>query len=242
MPRDLTSGDRQPDDLQFEVGLRPRRLEDFTGQSKLKENLSIAIERRPHARRSHGPRAALRPAGLGQNHARLHHRRGTGGQLQHHLRARPAEEARPHRHSHQHPRAPGLLHRRDPPPAARRRGDALLRARRFPHGYPGRHGPGRAHPLHAHPALHRHRRHHPPGPGQRAPARPLRTGAAAGPLRCARAARRSSNVPPQLWRGHRGGRRRGDRAPLPGHAAHRQPPAAPRPRLCPGARRRPHRR
>src|ERR1043165_9482382 len=41
--RELISGDRQADDLQFEAGLRPRRLGDFTGQSKLKENLSIAI-------------------------------------------------------------------------------------------------------------------------------------------------------------------------------------------------------
>jgi Holliday junction DNA helicase RuvB len=41
--RDLISGDRQVEDLQFEAGLRPRRLVDFTGQSKLKENLSIAI-------------------------------------------------------------------------------------------------------------------------------------------------------------------------------------------------------
>lgn len=32
------------DEAQFEAGLRPRRLEDFTGQSKLKENLAIAIE------------------------------------------------------------------------------------------------------------------------------------------------------------------------------------------------------
>src|SRR5512140_1476626 len=32
------------DDLQFEVTLRPVRLEEFTGQAKLKENLSIAIE------------------------------------------------------------------------------------------------------------------------------------------------------------------------------------------------------
>jgi Holliday junction DNA helicase RuvB len=30
--------------LQFEAGLRPHRLADFTGQRKLKENLSIAIE------------------------------------------------------------------------------------------------------------------------------------------------------------------------------------------------------
>jgi holliday junction DNA helicase RuvB len=42
--RELISGDRQDEDLQFEVGLRPRRLDDFTGQSKLKENLKIAIE------------------------------------------------------------------------------------------------------------------------------------------------------------------------------------------------------
>lgn len=42
--RQVISGDRQPEDLQFEAGLRPRRLAEFTGQSKLKQNLSIAIE------------------------------------------------------------------------------------------------------------------------------------------------------------------------------------------------------
>jgi len=31
------------DEAQFEAGLRPRRLDDFTGQNKLKENLAIAI-------------------------------------------------------------------------------------------------------------------------------------------------------------------------------------------------------
>jgi Holliday junction DNA helicase RuvB len=42
--RELISGNQQADDLQFEAGLRPRRLADFTGQEKLKENLSIAIQ------------------------------------------------------------------------------------------------------------------------------------------------------------------------------------------------------
>ncbi|MFB3829325.1 MAG: Holliday junction branch migration DNA helicase RuvB [Bryobacteraceae bacterium] len=42
--RRLISGAAQDDDLQFEAGLRPRRLADFTGQPKLKENLAIAIE------------------------------------------------------------------------------------------------------------------------------------------------------------------------------------------------------
>jgi Holliday junction DNA helicase RuvB len=42
--RELISGSAQPGDLQFEAGLRPRRLADFAGQEKLKENLAIAIE------------------------------------------------------------------------------------------------------------------------------------------------------------------------------------------------------
>src|SRR5579864_4659111 len=42
--RELISGARQAEDVQFEAGLRPHRLADFTGQRKLKENLSIAIE------------------------------------------------------------------------------------------------------------------------------------------------------------------------------------------------------
>ena len=42
--RQLVSGSLQAEDAQFEAGLRPRRLADFTGQSKLKENLAIAIE------------------------------------------------------------------------------------------------------------------------------------------------------------------------------------------------------
>ena len=42
--RHVISGDQQPEDIQFEAGLRPRRLAEFTGQSKLKENLSIAVQ------------------------------------------------------------------------------------------------------------------------------------------------------------------------------------------------------
>src|SRR5580693_9138185 len=38
------AGNLQPEEAQYEAGLRPRRLADFTGQTKPKENLSIAIE------------------------------------------------------------------------------------------------------------------------------------------------------------------------------------------------------
>ena len=40
----IVSASAQEGDAQFEAGLRPRRLKDFTGQTKLKENLAIGIE------------------------------------------------------------------------------------------------------------------------------------------------------------------------------------------------------
>jgi Holliday junction DNA helicase RuvB len=42
--RGIVSATAQEGELQFEATLRPRRLEEFTGQTKLKENLTIAIE------------------------------------------------------------------------------------------------------------------------------------------------------------------------------------------------------
>ncbi len=42
--RQVISADSIESEKQFEVALRPSRLADFTGQPKLKENLSIAIE------------------------------------------------------------------------------------------------------------------------------------------------------------------------------------------------------
>ena len=46
----IISPSLQEDDRQYDASLRPRRLEDFTGQSKLKENLAIAIEDEAKAR------------------------------------------------------------------------------------------------------------------------------------------------------------------------------------------------
>ena len=53
---------------------------------------------RAQTRRSHGPRAALRPAGPGQNHSRLDHRAGTGRPFPADFRTGAEEEARPFRH------------------------------------------------------------------------------------------------------------------------------------------------
>jgi len=43
LDRRIVSAAPLEDEAQFEAGLRPRRLADFTGQAKLKENLAIAI-------------------------------------------------------------------------------------------------------------------------------------------------------------------------------------------------------
>ncbi len=66
----MVSPAAQEEERQFEAALRPTRLDDFEGQPHVSEQLSIAIEAAKQARRSHGSRSALRPAGLGQNHAR----------------------------------------------------------------------------------------------------------------------------------------------------------------------------
>src|SRR5215475_728918 len=63
--RRLISGDLQPEDAQFEAGLRPHRLADFTGQTKLKENLAIAI-------------AAARKRGEAMDHVLLYGPPGLG--------------------------------------------------------------------------------------------------------------------------------------------------------------------
>ena len=61
----IVSAAPQEDEAQFEAGLRPRRLDDFTGQAKLKENLAIAI-------------AAARKRGEAMDHVLLYGPPGLG--------------------------------------------------------------------------------------------------------------------------------------------------------------------
>src|SRR5918993_753260 len=61
----IVSAAARDEDRQFEASLRPRRLSDFTGQPKLKENLSIAIE-------------AARQRGEALDHVLLHGPPGLG--------------------------------------------------------------------------------------------------------------------------------------------------------------------
>jgi holliday junction DNA helicase RuvB len=64
--RRLVSAAAQADDSQFETSLRPRRLEEFTGQPKVKEILSIAIEAAKQRGEAMDHVLLIGPPGLGK--------------------------------------------------------------------------------------------------------------------------------------------------------------------------------
>lgn len=62
----IVSAALNAEDAQFEASLRPRRLKDFTGQVKLKENLAIAIEAARHRGEAMDHVLLYGPPGLGK--------------------------------------------------------------------------------------------------------------------------------------------------------------------------------
>ena len=62
----IVSAASNAEEAQFEAGLRPRRLQDFTGQAKLKENLSIAIAAARHRGEAMDHVLLYGPPGLGK--------------------------------------------------------------------------------------------------------------------------------------------------------------------------------
>ena len=72
-PERLVSASPVDDDNSFELKLSPNAAGEFIGQAKAKEQLAIALRPRNRAAKR-WTRAALRPAGSGQDHARDHHR------------------------------------------------------------------------------------------------------------------------------------------------------------------------
>ena len=175
----LVTPSRVEDDAQYEAGLRPRRLEDYIGQDRVRENLQVAI-------------AAARQRGEALDHMLLYGPPGLGkttlayvianelGVADAHDRGPGDREAgRPRRHPVQSAAARGALHRRDSPPAAGDRGDSLsgdggLRAR-----HRHRAGTGRAIGEGAGRAVHARRRDDAGRAADLAAARALRHRAAA---------------------------------------------------------------
>ena len=50
------------DEQVIEAALRPKRLEDFIGQARVREQLSLVLQSAAAARPAAGPRPAVRPA------------------------------------------------------------------------------------------------------------------------------------------------------------------------------------
>ncbi len=194
--------------------------------------------RRPPPRHQPRPRPALRAPGPRQDHPRADHRRGDGCADPDLLRPGHPARRRPGRDPLRAHRGRGVLPRRDPPHVASGRGDALPGHGGLPGRRRGRQGRRRDGDPAGDPAVHPRRRHHQGRPAARTAARPLRLHRPARLLRRRRpgedpgALRRAARHPPRPFRC------RGDRLPLPRHAPHREPAAAPRPRLRPGEGRR----
>ncbi len=235
---ELLSPGADPIERAEETTLRPRRLDEFVGQERLKEHLEILLARGAPARAGGRPSALRGTAGNRQDVVGRHRRRRARGRAARHQRARARTSRRPRRHPHQSRRRRRALHRRGPPSPARRRrgplsGDGGLPARhRHRQGAVGAVDPPRL------AALHARRCHDPDGAHHRSAARPLRP-----------------RVPPRLLRGRgpghdprarrrhprraaRVGRRTRDRRARPRHSSRRQPPAQARARLRRGTRRR----
>ena len=217
--------------------LRPRRLDEYIGQTDVKNNLSILLAA-ARQRGGRGSRPAVRPARPGQDHARDDRRARAGREHPLHQRAGRGAARGPRRDPDGAGRARRPVHRRDPSPQPGRRGDPLSGDGGLRAGRDDRQGAVGAVAAPDAEAVHGRRRHHARRPDQRAAARPVR-----------------GDVPPGLL--HRGGAD-GDRPALGAHprgaagpagrardrptrsrdAAHRQPPAEARARPRPGAGRR----
>ncbi len=179
-----------------EAGLRPRRLDEFVGQS----GAEGAPRHRPRggaaAPAGGRPPALRRTPGARQDDAGDDRRRRDGGAAAHHVRPGARARRRPRRHPHQARRPRRAVRRRDPPAVAGGRGDPLSGDGGLPARHRRRQGTGGVeHPPVA-AAVHARRRDDPHGDDHRAAARPVRTGRPARLLRRRSSCRRSSCAPP----------------------------------------------
>ena len=170
----ITTAEVAEEELALESTVRPRRLDEFAGQDRIKENLAILIDAAQTARGAGRPHPPLRPAGPGQDDAGEHRGGRDGGADPDDERPRHRAGRRPRRGADVARRGRRAVHRRDPSAQPRRRGDPLpgdggLRARRR-----ARQGTGRANGAAADRARDGDRRHHPRRLDHRAAARPVR--------------------------------------------------------------------
>ena len=116
---ELLRADADPAEVAEETTLRPRRLDEFVGQPRLKEHLEIMLGAARGRGQAVDHMLFAGPPGLGKTTLAGHRGRRARGRVPHHERSRARARRRPRRHPHQPRRRRRALHRRDPPPAAR---------------------------------------------------------------------------------------------------------------------------
>ena len=70
----LTASSSEPEERALESALRPKNLDDFVGQQRVRHQLSLVLEASKIRGRTRRPRAALRPARARQDHPGHDHR------------------------------------------------------------------------------------------------------------------------------------------------------------------------
>ena len=171
-----------PDEDELERSLRPRSLDDFVGQSRVKEQLSIALQ----AARTRGEPLdhvlLVGPPGLGKTSLSFIIREELGVGIRTVAGPGARAEGRPGGDPDRARDARRPVRGRDPPPELRRRGGALPGARGLPPRHHRRPGPA-ARTLTLDVAVHARRRHDPYRAADDAAPRPLRDDLPAGLLR-----------------------------------------------------------
>ena len=85
----------------FEVSLRPKTLDEYIGQEKVKENLKIYIQAAKNRGDSLDHVLLLRPSWSGQDHSFCHNRSRDGSEHQDNLRSCYRKAGRPCSFAHQ---------------------------------------------------------------------------------------------------------------------------------------------
>ena len=158
MRDELLSPAADPVEAAEETTLRPRRLDEFVGQPRLREHLEIMLTAAAPARPGGRPRAARRAAGPRQDQPGRDHRHRDGRALPADERARARTRGRPRRDPHEPRRRRRAVHRRGAPAAAAGRGGAVSRDGGLPARHRDREGPVGAHDPPRPAALHARRR------------------------------------------------------------------------------------
>nr|BFE80484.1 Holliday junction branch migration DNA helicase RuvB [Planobispora longispora] len=139
--RDLVSAEAAGDERLIEAALRPKRLDEFIGQARVREQLSLVLH--SALRRNRPPDHVLMSGspGLGKTTLSMIIATELGVPLR--ITSGPAlERAATSPRSSRRCRRGGPVHRRDPPDGPSRRGDALPGDGGLPGRHRGGQGPG----------------------------------------------------------------------------------------------------